>query len=304
MHVIHSTPYRHECYACRNNVDSNHQERVPTSCRTGFSEEAESRSPSTTEQPCFSDRISLLRVSFHLVPNAKESMMYQRIPELRFRNAPIRLGSHLRAPAFAWPAWGIPHDTHAEFMRLVALSEMAYGVESAPTKRASHDDIARAAAAAGLGSANEQLNAIVAVVAADVISEAPEAPFRILDLARGRRHNASGLEESRFPYPRQNTLGTCRSRQGRDAAGRRAVSRKRYVAKPILPSDQEGFGHHAALGTALRYGHQHGSYSPSRPPRSGTPIDPTCAEARRFLRRRRLAQQPEHTSCQRSRTSR
>ena len=61
MHVIHSTPYRHECYACRNNVDSNHQERVPTSCRTGFSEEAESRSPSTTEQPCFSDRISLFR---------------------------------------------------------------------------------------------------------------------------------------------------------------------------------------------------------------------------------------------------
>jgi SAM-dependent methyltransferase len=111
--------------------------------------------------------------------------MDQQVYELTFRNAPIRLGSPLRAPSFAWPAWGFHFDTQQEFERFVALSEKAYSGEWATTNCSSHDEISRATAAAGLGSANEHLNTCVALVAAALISEAPGSRSRILDLGAG-----------------------------------------------------------------------------------------------------------------------
>jgi SAM-dependent methyltransferase len=111
--------------------------------------------------------------------------MDQQVYEPIFRNAPLRLGSPLRAPSSAWPAWGFRFETQQEFERLVVLSEEAYSGEWAATQCSSHDEISRAAAAAGLGSANEHLNACVALVAAALISKAPRSCSRILDLGAG-----------------------------------------------------------------------------------------------------------------------
>jgi len=107
------------------------------------------------------------------------------IVELRFPHFPLRLGTPLRTPSSAWPAWGIAHCSEHEFQRLVSLSEDAYCCEWQATTAAQHADITAAAKVAGLGGANQRLNASVADIAVGLVQRSQEDPIRILDLGAG-----------------------------------------------------------------------------------------------------------------------
>jgi SAM-dependent methyltransferase len=111
--------------------------------------------------------------------------VHNRTNEISLHNAPLRLGSPLRAPHFTWPDWGIRWKTEDEFRQLVDQSEEAYRIEWAATRRVSHEEIARASKKAGLGNANKQLNEGVAGLAVKLIANNDRRQLRILDLGAG-----------------------------------------------------------------------------------------------------------------------
>ena len=107
-----------------------------------------------------------------------------RPPVFRSATMPVSLGSPLRAPSYAWKAWGVEWNTEEDYWGLVALSEAAYKQEWEMTGSAGHDDISTAAENAGLGNANQRLNEAVARIVA-VEAAARGHPLRLLDIGAG-----------------------------------------------------------------------------------------------------------------------
>jgi hypothetical protein len=108
--------------------------------------------------------------------------MTKTTSEIFFHSAPIRLGSPLRTPDFAWNAWGIEFNSDKEFDILIQQSEEAYSNEWRQTEQCDHDGISEAAQLAGLGSANQQLNESLADAAVKLIKHFEGKSIRILDM--------------------------------------------------------------------------------------------------------------------------
>lgn len=99
-------------------------------------------------------------------------------------NLPIRLGSPLRVPHYAWHNWGIEYGSEVEFHHLVKLSEDEYRSEWDWTTDERHGDIAIASKKAGLEDANARLNKAVANVVFKIIRYR-NGRIRILDVGAG-----------------------------------------------------------------------------------------------------------------------
>lgn len=99
---------------------------------------------------------------------------------------PVKLGSPLRTPFYAWPNWGIHYDDHTELEQLLEASEQCYRSEWDQTSNCGHDEIAQAATEAGLGDANSRLNAAIAEVVCSVISHwGSSGLLKVIDLGAG-----------------------------------------------------------------------------------------------------------------------
>jgi SAM-dependent methyltransferase len=98
---------------------------------------------------------------------------------------PVRLGSPLRTPCYAWPNWGISYQDETERETLVEASEQCYRSEWDQTSQTGHEEIAAAAKEAGLGDANARLNAAIGQTINSLVGSSEERSLRILDLGAG-----------------------------------------------------------------------------------------------------------------------
>jgi SAM-dependent methyltransferase len=121
---------------------------------------------------------------------------------------PVRLGSPLRTPHYAWPRWGISFQRQIEREALIAASEQCYRSEWDQTTQTGHEEIAAAAKEAGLGDANARLNAAIGAAVAALAKPAGKTGLRILDLGAGAGATSLAVLEAlrRAPRPIDLTL--------------------------------------------------------------------------------------------------
>jgi len=98
---------------------------------------------------------------------------------------PLRLGTPLRAPLFAWPDWGIDMSGAKHLQLLLEQSEEAYRCEWEHTDHRNHDRIQNASQLAGLGQANGLLNAYLGKVAGILMAQIRRDTIRVLDVGAG-----------------------------------------------------------------------------------------------------------------------
>ncbi len=126
--------------------------------------------------------------------------------EINLYNAPLRLGTPLRAPVFAWPAWGISWETSEQFYQLVDLSEKAYQAEWQETSKVNHDEIAQATKKAGLADANQRLNEALANIFIKLISTYNGKLVKILDIGAGTGATTKGIFQRLSKSDRTRTV--------------------------------------------------------------------------------------------------
>ena len=106
------------------------------------------------------------------------------IPEFDDTRLPIKLGSPLKVPHYAWSDWGIIYHNENEFEELVRMSENGYEQEWMSTCEEGHKDISLASERAGLGDANEKLNEQNAQIVSKLVKYFNN-DVKILDLGAG-----------------------------------------------------------------------------------------------------------------------
>ncbi|MBI4021551.1 MAG: methyltransferase domain-containing protein [Candidatus Aenigmarchaeota archaeon] len=111
------------------------------------------------------------------------------IPEMDDRHLPFRLGSVLRVPSYAYPAWGLAEGNyHRE-------SEQAYDVEFVEGSPRWMQYVSDASVRAGLGDFPQRLRAENARVVASLIQETAGL-VTILDVGAGAGHSAREIHRA------------------------------------------------------------------------------------------------------------
>jgi len=105
---------------------------------------------------------------------------------------PIRLGSPLRVPSYAWGNWGINWANENEFRDLITLSEQKYLEEWELTSEQGYADIAEAAKMAGLGDANQLLNEACSQYVINEIEKQGKT-LNILDVGAGNGNTSLSI---------------------------------------------------------------------------------------------------------------
>ena len=166
---------------------------------------------------------------------------------------PIRLGSPLRTPHYAWPNWGISFQGQAERETLIEASEQCYRSEWDQTSQTGHEEIAAAAKEAGLGDANARLNAAIGEVVAALAKPAGKTGLRILDLGAGAGATSLAVLEAlrRAPCPVDLTL-VDPAMKALDSAAR-ALAGFRWVQPLEFKTVPETDRHFLSLAASARF---------------------------------------------------